>query len=137
MPNLEQSDVIRGEVAEDVQLGPFCVVAEGARVGAGTRLGAHVVVHPGTSIGESCEVQDDVVLGKPPKLARHSSAAGAPIEPLVIDNNAVVGAGAIVGAFVAAGAVVTSDVPARGVVMAVPGRLVRDVPEADLIERWR
>jgi acetyltransferase-like isoleucine patch superfamily enzyme len=40
-------------------------------------------------------------------------------------------------AFVAAGAVVTADVPARGVVMGVPGRVVREVGEQDLLERWR
>jgi acetyltransferase-like isoleucine patch superfamily enzyme len=39
-------------------------------------------------------------------------------------------------AFVAAGAVVTRDVPARRVVMGVPGRPVREVPETDLLEEW-
>jgi acetyltransferase-like isoleucine patch superfamily enzyme len=40
-------------------------------------------------------------------------------------------------AFVAAGAVVTKDVPARGVVMGVPARVVRAVPSDDLLENWR
>jgi acetyltransferase-like isoleucine patch superfamily enzyme len=40
-------------------------------------------------------------------------------------------------AFVAAGAVVTRDVPPRGVVLGVPAQLVREVPDEDLIERWR
>jgi UDP-2-acetamido-3-amino-2,3-dideoxy-glucuronate N-acetyltransferase len=40
-------------------------------------------------------------------------------------------------AFVAAGAVVTADVPARGFVMGVPGRVVRQVGDADLLENWR
>jgi acetyltransferase-like isoleucine patch superfamily enzyme len=240
---------VLGEVADDVQLGPFCVVAEGARIGPGTRLGAHVVVHAGTSIGAGCELQDGVVVGKPPKLARHSSAAGAPVEPLTIEDGAVIccgaivfagarieagaivgdqayirertriGAGSVIGrgsavdndvevhervrvqtdvyltafsvveddvfvgpgvlttndstmarhdeqyairgavlrracrvggaavlvpgievgeeAFIAAGAVVTKDVPPRGVVIGVPGRVIRDVPDADLLERWR
>jgi acetyltransferase-like isoleucine patch superfamily enzyme len=39
-------------------------------------------------------------------------------------------------AFVAAGAVVVRDVPVRAVVMGVPARVVREVPEADLLERW-
>jgi acetyltransferase-like isoleucine patch superfamily enzyme len=39
-------------------------------------------------------------------------------------------------AFVAAGAVVTKDVPARMVAIGVPARLVREVPEEDLLERW-
>jgi UDP-2-acetamido-3-amino-2,3-dideoxy-glucuronate N-acetyltransferase len=40
-------------------------------------------------------------------------------------------------AFVASGAVVTRDVPPRTVVMGVPARAVREVPEADLIAAWR
>jgi acetyltransferase-like isoleucine patch superfamily enzyme len=40
-------------------------------------------------------------------------------------------------AFVAAGAVVTKDVPPRAVVMGVPARVVRQVADADLLERWR
>jgi acetyltransferase-like isoleucine patch superfamily enzyme len=40
-------------------------------------------------------------------------------------------------AFVAAGAVVARDVPARAVVMGVPARVVREVGDEDLIERWR
>ena len=40
-------------------------------------------------------------------------------------------------AFVAAGAVVTKDVPARGVAIGVPARVVREVGEPDLLERWR
>jgi acetyltransferase-like isoleucine patch superfamily enzyme len=31
---------------------------------------------------------------------------------------------------------VTADVPPRKVVMGVPARLVRDVPDEDLLERW-
>jgi acetyltransferase-like isoleucine patch superfamily enzyme len=40
-------------------------------------------------------------------------------------------------AFVGAGAVVTRDVPARSVAIGVPARVVREVPEADLVEHWR
>jgi acetyltransferase-like isoleucine patch superfamily enzyme len=40
-------------------------------------------------------------------------------------------------AFIGAGAVVTRDVGAREVVLGVPARLVRQVDEQELIERWR
>ena len=220
------------------------VVGAGALLGADVRLGAFVVIHPRTVIGDGCGIQDHVVLGKPPRLAPHSRAAGdAPLEPLVLEPGvsvcagAVVFAGAIVGdqayvrertsigaqsiigrgsavdndvaigarvrvqtnvyltagsvveddvfvgpgvvttnddtmarhapdapltgatlrracrvgggvvllpgvevgeeAFVAAGAVVTRDVAPRSVVMGVPARVVSDVPEKDLLERWR
>jgi acetyltransferase-like isoleucine patch superfamily enzyme len=40
-------------------------------------------------------------------------------------------------AFVAAGAVVTRDVAPRTVVMGVPARVIRQVADEDLLERWR
>ena len=40
-------------------------------------------------------------------------------------------------AFVAAGAVVTANVPPRAVVMGVPARVVREVPDDELVERFR
>jgi len=56
-----------------------------------------------------------------------------------IGGGAVIVPGIEIGeeAFVAAGAVVTRDVPARAVVMGVPGQVVREVPDQDLLERWR
>lgn len=92
-----------------VELGAFAVVGAGARLGASVRLGSHVVIHPGTVLGDGCVVQDHVVLGKPPKLAPHSGAAGGEgLPPLELGAGAVVCAAAVVfaGARLGPGAIV-------------------------------
>ena len=224
------------------------LLGTGVRVGEDVHFGAYVVVHDGTVIGDGCTIEDHAVLGKRPRLAPHSEAAGA-IEGLllgagtsvgvgsVVFAGARIGAGSIIGdqtfvrersvigdgsvigrgsvvdndvivgtrvrvqtnvyltafsvveddvfvgpcamttnddtmarhgpetpmrgailrracrvgggvvltpgvevgeeAFIAAGAVVTRDVPARGVAMGVPAKVIRQVPDEDLLERWR
>ena len=44
---------------------------------AGVVIGAGVVVHRGTEVGERCMIEDGAVLGKRPRLRPGSSAAGA------------------------------------------------------------
>jgi len=76
-------------------------------------------------------------------MTRHASG-----EPLLgptfrracrVGGGAVLVPGVVIGeeAFVAAGALVTRDVGKREVVMGVPARVVRQVRDEDLLERWR
>jgi UDP-3-O-[3-hydroxymyristoyl] glucosamine N-acyltransferase len=109
MPASDKAAVDPGaEIADDATVGPFAVVEEGVRIGAGTRIGAHVVIHQGTQIGAGCEIQAAAVLGKSPKLARHSTASRDPLPPLVIGDGSVICCGAIVfaGATLADGVIV-------------------------------
>ncbi|HEX2084894.1 MAG TPA: acyltransferase [Solirubrobacteraceae bacterium] len=71
-------------------------------------VGANVVVHAGTVVGSGCVIEDNVVLGKVPKLARTSAAAGRPVEPLVVGDRVTLCAGCIVfaGASIGDGAIV-------------------------------
>ncbi len=59
-------------------------------------IGACVVVHSGTAIGSGCEVQDGAVLGKRPRLGRHSRATVGDLEPLVMEAGSAICAGAVV-----------------------------------------
>jgi acetyltransferase-like isoleucine patch superfamily enzyme len=76
-------------------------------------------------------------------MGRHAS--GVPPAGAVLRRACRIGAGVTIvpgveigeEAFVAAGALVTADVPPRAVVMGVPARVVREVGEEDLLERWR
>jgi acetyltransferase-like isoleucine patch superfamily enzyme len=93
-------------------------------------------------------VEDDVFLGpgvtttNDDTMGRHlrGSALTGPVfrRACRVGGRAVFVPGVVIGeeAYVAAGAVVTRDVEARTVVMGVPARVVRQVPEADLLEHW-
>lgn len=73
------------------------VMGEGVQIGADVEIGANVVIHAGTRIGDGCVVQDNVVLGKQPKLSsRSTSRAEAPLAPLELGEGAAVCSGAIV-----------------------------------------
>ena len=66
------------------------------------------VVFPGTIVGEGCEIQAGAIVGKPPKLARSSTAARAELPPLEIGAGSVICAQAIVfaGSQVGTGAII-------------------------------
>ena len=94
-------------------------------------------------------VEDEVFIG-PGVTTTNDDAMGrhrpdAPLAGATLRRACRVGGGVVLTpgveigeeAFVAAGAVVTRDVEPRTVVMGVPARAVRRVPDEDLLERWR
>jgi len=61
------------QLAEDVEIGPFCCIGEEVSIDAGVRLHAHVVVEGRTRIAAGTEVHPFASLGQPPQYVGFSS----------------------------------------------------------------
>jgi acetyltransferase-like isoleucine patch superfamily enzyme len=136
-------------VRERSTIGARSVIGRGSVVDNDVSLGARVRVQTSVYLTAFTVVEDDVFVGpgvtttNDDTMARH--APHTPLRGATLRRACRIGGGAVltpgveVGeeAFVAAGALVTRDVPPRAVVMGVPARVVREVSDEDLLERWR
>jgi acetyltransferase-like isoleucine patch superfamily enzyme len=75
---------------------PGLHVGDGVSIAADVVIGAHVTIHAGTVIGPGCVIEDGVVLGKRPRLARHSTAPRGELPGLALAERVTVCCGAIV-----------------------------------------
>jgi len=133
----------QAHVRERTEVGPQSVVGRGAAVDNDVRIGARVKLQTNAYVTAWSVLEDDVFVAPGATLSNDPTAGrrgeGQPLVGATLRRACRIGAGAVllpaveVGeeAFVAAGAVVTRDVPAGAVVMGVPARRVRDVPEAE------
>ena len=64
------------ELGDDVDVGPYCVIGPQVRLGARTRLVAHVVVDGDTWIGEECELYPFCSIGTTPQDKKLKSTTG-------------------------------------------------------------
>jgi acetyltransferase-like isoleucine patch superfamily enzyme len=136
-------------VRERTSIGEGSVIGRGSAVDNDVSIGARVRVQTGVYLTAYTVVEDDVFVGpgvvttNDDTMARHAPVAATPGAVLRracrIGGGAILTPGVEIGeeAFVAAGALVTRDVAPRAVVMGVPARVVRQVPDEDLLERWR
>jgi UDP-2-acetamido-3-amino-2,3-dideoxy-glucuronate N-acetyltransferase len=136
-------------VRERSTIGADSVIGRGSVVDNDVSVGARVRVQTGVYLTAFTIVEDDVFVGPGALTTNDNAMARHPPEMQLtgaimrracrVGGGAVLTPGVEIGeeAFVAAGAVVTSNVPPRAVVIGAPARVVREVPDEDLLERWR
>jgi UDP-N-acetylglucosamine acyltransferase len=57
----------RAEIADDVEIGPFCVIGPDAVIGRGTRLLSHVTITGCTELGQHNRIYPGTVIGAEPQ----------------------------------------------------------------------
>jgi len=134
-------------VRERCEIGVFAVIGRGATVENQTTIGDYTKIQTGAYITAYTTIEDHVFIA-PCVVTTNDNFMGRTEERFkyrkgpTIRHGARVGAnsillpGIVVGleAYVAAGSVVTKDVPDCKLVMGVPARVVRDVPEREFVE---
>ena len=139
----------QAHVRERAVVGEETVVGRGSAIDNDVQIGARVRIQTGCYITAFSTLEDDVFVAPGVTTTNDNAMTRHPrderLRGAVLRRACRVGGGVVLvpgveigeEAFVAAGAVVTRDVPPRAVVMGVPAREVREVPDEDLLERWR
>ena len=139
----------QAQVRERSTIGERSVVGRGSAIEFGVSVGSRVLIQTDVYVTAGSVVEDDVFLApgvmttNDNTMSRHppsESLRGATFRRgCRVGGAAVLVPGVEIGpeAFVAAGSVVTRDVGEREVVIGMPARVVRRVPDEDLLERWR
>jgi acetyltransferase-like isoleucine patch superfamily enzyme len=138
----------QAQVRERCTIGAESLVGRGSAIEFDSHVGSRVKIQSDVYVTAGSLIEDDVFLG-PGVLTTNDDTMGRhqPGEPLRgasfrracrVGGGVVLVPGVEIGAeaFVAAGAIVTRDVQPRQVVIGAPARVVREVPDEDLIEHW-
>lgn len=73
-------------LANDVKLGPRCIIGRDVKIGSGTTIGAGVVINSGTEIGKNNEIHPYAVIGETPQDKNYSGEGGG----VIIGNNNII-----------------------------------------------
>jgi acetyltransferase-like isoleucine patch superfamily enzyme len=131
----------RVAIGDDVVLGRGSLVENDTSIGALTKIQAEAYITAYSTLEENVFIAPCVVTTNDNFMGR-TERRHARMKGPTIRRGARVGGGAILlpaveigeEAFVGAGAVVTKDVPARKLVVGNPARVLRDVPDDELLE---
>ncbi|NJD56999.1 MAG: acyl-ACP--UDP-N-acetylglucosamine O-acyltransferase [Nitrospirae bacterium] len=73
----------KAEIGTGVEIGPYCIVKKGVRVGRNTRLISHVILEGDTEIGEGCTLHPFSCIGLPPQDMKYKGE----LTRLIVGNN--------------------------------------------------
>ena len=133
LPTIYPSAIVMNgaEIGADVMIGAFCFVADGAKIGSGTRIQSHTSIWSGVVLKENVFVGPAAMFTnvKHPRVEYPRAPA---FDRTLVSRGATIGARAVlvapvkVGryAMVGAGAVVTKNVPAHAIVVGNPATVV-------------
>ena len=76
----------RAEIDGDVQIGPYCVIGAGVRIGKGCRVHSHAVISGRTTLGEGNVVFPFATIGDTPQDLKYK---GEPSELLIGNRNTI------------------------------------------------
>ena len=131
----------RVEIGDDVVLGRGSYVENDTTIGTLTKIQAEAYITAYSTLEEEVFIAPCVVTTNDNFMGRTEQRLGKVKGP-TIRRGARIGGGAILcpgieigaEAFVGAGAVVTKDVPPRALVVGNPARVLREVPDEELLE---
>ena len=76
----------KADLADDVEVGPFCVIGENVSIGKGTKLLSHVTIDGWTEIGDRNVIFPFASIGGPPQ---HLGYKGEPTKVIIGDDNVI------------------------------------------------
>ncbi len=63
----------KAEIADNVCVGPFCVIGEGVTIKKGSKLISNVIIEGNTEIGEQCTIYPFATIGLPPQDLKYKN----------------------------------------------------------------
>ena len=76
MPQVHPTALVdpHARLAEDVVVGPYCIISGEVEIGSGTVLGSNVVLEGWTRVGRNCRILHSAVLGTLPQDLKYKGA---------------------------------------------------------------